>query len=341
MVAQQLIQQTPATTDALGNVEFVFPYQLASDKGWQGTVSIGSGQAGTFTAQDASGIKWGTWSGSQPFGPVTVQGNIRFTIDGSGLQPNTQYIAHFIGTGDLIANLTDAPAPTALGASSLVGTDVIIDETTFALAAPSSQDFRYFPCINFSSMRLAAVLASGGPVLIEATWFNSDATAQMGYRRYIIGPSAPTLEVVVPHLGDQLEIRLTNSSGFDATFSLCATHTTHVLYCFGGLDGYATGPITVAPGTTLVIEPSFIYGGPAILNVDAAALSTGSYEMALQEQTPTGGFTDIESRTDADGPRLSLPLFLPAAPLRVTIINSTGSPQPMSADLMLDLHRSG
>lgn len=336
--AQQLIQPVPAVTDELGNVVFVFPYQLASDRGWQGTVSIGSNQAGTFSAHDDSGNEWGTWSGSAPFGPVTIQGNIRFTITGSGLQPNTQYIARFIGVGDLISNITATPAPAPIGASSLVGTDSIIDEMVFAVPAGTSQTFQFFPCINFSSMRLAAVLSDDGPAVIEAKWFNAQGTAEMGYRRYVIGATGPRLEVCVPHLGDQLAITISSQSANDSTFSLCVTHTTQILSTFGGLDNYATGaPLTVPTGPSNIIVPSFIYGGPAIFNLNARALAAG-YILAIQAQEPDGTFADLQVYDQDDGTRLLLPLFLPAAPLQFVIFNNTGAPQDIDADLMLDLH---
>lgn len=214
MTRQQHQPTATATTDALGRCTFTFPPVAAQNLAVQGTVAVNGGQAGTFTAHDSTGLKWGTWSGSQPYGPITLQANITLELDATGLSPNTPYQAQFLGVADLVENL-DASMPTALGASSLVGTDAIVNLPTAEVVAGGAvllPELKFFPCINFAALRLAAVLASGGPVTIECVWWNADTSAQMGYRLFVVGASATMLQVVVPHLGDQLEIRATNNA---------------------------------------------------------------------------------------------------------------------------------
>lgn len=208
MVAQQFRPVAKATTDTMGNATFgpITPerWHYAA----QGTISIDSGTAGTFTAFIGS-TRWGTWSGSAPYGPITLEAQNQLIVTATGLSPNTEYTLQFVGIEDEVANIQpSSPYPSSVGATGLVGTDAIINLPALDVPAGGSQTFDWFPCINFAALRLAAELASGGPVTIECFWRNSDTTAEMGYRRFVIGETAPKLQVVIPHLGDQLRIEV-------------------------------------------------------------------------------------------------------------------------------------
>lgn len=206
MVQQTFQRSYRATTDNAGNIAFRIPSELALNMGIQATLGVyDAGASGVFTMMTGDGIQWGPWSGAQPAGPFTWRGDFPVVVTGKGLNPLADYTLQALGFADAYEALTVA-LPTPTGSTGLVGTDAILNLPALTLGPGEARTFHYYPCINFAALRLSAVLASGGPMMIETAWFNSETTARMGYRRFIIGETAPNLQVVIPHLGDALEI---------------------------------------------------------------------------------------------------------------------------------------
>ena len=333
-----------AMSDSAGNIVFTFPPPAASNLAWQGTLSIASGAAGTFSAASASGIPWGTWSASAPYGPITQPANDALIVTGAGLQPNTFYTASFVGVADEPTNLDDTRAPSPIGSSGLFGVDGIIDVMGSTLAAAGTDTYGSFPCINFAAMRLAMEVTDGGPLLLLVAWQDQPLDFIMANRIYTLGENDGAgfkCQVCVPHLGDALTVQVLNNSGAPATYTLVATHATQPLAVWGGFDLYNAQAVSIPDSTpTTLLAPAYIFGGPATLSFNPSGASS-AYTMRLQSQDDTGAWNDFETRTDADGGRQQIDVYLPAAPVRVEVEQTTGSAQDMTATLELDLHRVG
>lgn len=357
----------PVTTDNLGNATFIFPPPSAWNLAVQCTLSVNSGGAGTFEAFLNGAQSLGQWSGGATVGPFTYQGSQQLSIKASGLSPNKQYVASAQGIADYLDALDNQVASVA--APGLAGTDSIIDVTLVTLAAGVPQLFEWFPTINWAALRLSAGLISGGPVLLEATWANAKATADMGYRRYVIGTSAPDVFVVVPHLGDQLQLKATApaasgalllesgshvllESGSDillesgiggaaATLALLATHSSQPVAAFGGDDIISATGVSVTNGTTVVVlAPPFVFGGPAQLEFDPDGMAS-AYLLEVQKLDEDGTWRTFVSRNSVAVPVPPIEFFCPAQPIRVQVTNNTMATHTATATLEYDLHRVG
>lgn len=105
---QPLRSPAQATTDARGNCTFTFP-PVPQGQVWTGTVQIlNAPNYSSFVATVAE-IGWGTWQGSQPFGPIQAEGRLTVKVVGTTLLPNTAYTAMFQG---IASTPEDAPLAT-------------------------------------------------------------------------------------------------------------------------------------------------------------------------------------------------------------------------------------
>jgi hypothetical protein len=344
MTSQQYQQAATAETNNLGQCTFTFPYPTASDRAAQGTLQVDAGPSGVFTVSDSTGVTWGTWNGSQPFGPITIQGNVQLTISATGLLPLTQYVAQFIGASDLTANI-DASMPSPTGVTGLFGTDVMVELE--AITVTSTATFLgSFPTSVFGGMRIGANLAAGGPVTILLTWSTADGTQVMGTQTFIVGGPSPAagnkLSRALPHLGDQLEISLSAPISSPATFSFSATHCSAPLAAWGGLDLYQTAAL-VAKSSSLALNPANIYGGPAHVDLDPGGAP--NWWLVVQAEDGAGNTPNIIFRSNADvnaGGRIGVDFQCPARPITVTGYNtSTTTGYTMDLSLAYDLSRVG
>jgi hypothetical protein len=78
------------TSDALGNLTITYG-NVPTGQTWIGTISIPGAPASALIVAQVGNISYGTWSGSNTFGPVTVgqSDNLELTI--TNLLPNTPY----------------------------------------------------------------------------------------------------------------------------------------------------------------------------------------------------------------------------------------------------------
>ena len=203
----------PATTDGSGNITFTVPPPAGPNLAWQGTVSVNSGDSGFFTATSGGGAEsWGSWAASSPYGPVTIRANDTLTITGTGLLPKMTYLCQVLG----IANYYELLAPQyppALGATGLYGTQQILDVKNKTITPGNTDFYRYYPCTQFGSLRLAVRCQSGGPIEVDVFWWNLKLDRVMGSRTYVlfndgVNGEGQKLEVDIPHFGDMLEIRV-------------------------------------------------------------------------------------------------------------------------------------
>lgn len=217
-----------ATTDESGNCVWTLPGPTGGNLAVQATVSVsGAGNAGSFYALISSGIRWGDWSGSQPFGPITWPGNMVLQVFGSGLLPNTEYTLSAIGVVDELDNL-DNGSPTATGNTQVSGELEIVDELGVQIDQQTEICYRYFPCDPYASLHLAAKLSDiqvesglhSLAVKIRCTWYNNELTQIVGRREFVIGAfldefdtfTPSFVEVTTPHLGPMLEICVFNNT---------------------------------------------------------------------------------------------------------------------------------
>jgi len=343
VTGQQYQQPVTATTNGLGQCTFVFPYPTAADRAVQGTVSVNSGASGVFVASDSSGTTWGTWSGSQPFGPITIQGNVQLTVTATGLLPNTQYVAQFIGVADITANV-DASMPTALGATGLFGTDVMVQTEGLVIPAfpTAGPTFGLFPTSVFAGMRLNVHVNSGGPVSVFLQWFTSDGNDDMGSRTFVAdvtGGPGSDVSIALPHLGDVFLISVSTLIGTPANITLTATHCTQPIGAWGGLDFYVFN--ASATNTQVILAPQFVYGGPAHLECLPSATI---WNIQVQVENASGTWEDLVLRGSTaafGGSVLPVDFIVPARPLRIVNGNGDGAPKNTFVSLAYDLSRVG
>jgi len=344
-------------SDNAGNLTFTERPPTAQDLYIRATFQVlGAGSSGIFSATTSDGTGLGDWAQGQAAGPWTWPGNLDVNVTCKGLLPNTLYTLQIIGRSDSnLASLGDLPSGT--GTTALFGHDAITQLADQAIGAAGAVVYpgpanvptltpQWFPCITFAALRLAVSCLTGGPIVVECMWANQDLSATMGYRKYIVGDltqSGSILQVVIPHLGDMLSIKVSNqTAATPASFSICATHTTQPLAMFGGLDIDNSQGFSLDAGETLIVlAPPYIYGGPAHLSFNPGGFSS-AYVMSLEAQQEDGTWNAFEVRSNADpGVRQDLDLFIPAQPIRLTATNNTMSSETGDAVLEYDLHRVG
>lgn len=344
-------------SDNSGNLTFVERPPTAQDLYITATFQIlEAGSSGIFVATTSDGTGIGYWAQGQAAGPWTWPGNLDVTVQCKSLLPNTLYTLQIIGYSDSNISLVDA-LPSGTGTSALFGHDAITQLANQPIGAAGAVVYpgpanvptlapQWFPCLSFAALRLAVSCLTGGPIVIECMWSNQDLNATMGYRKYIVGDltqSGSILQVVIPHLGDQLSIKVSNQTPeVPATFSICATHTTQPLAMFGGLDIDNSQGFSLDAGQTLIVlAPPYIYGGPAHLSFNPGGFSA-AYVVSLEAQQEDGSWNAFEVRSNADpGVRQDIDFFCPAQPIRLTATNNTGDTQTGDAVLEYDLHRVG
>jgi hypothetical protein len=91
MTTSQPIYQT-AETDVGGNVMFTFP-QVPQGYVSSGTVQIPQAPGLAQWESFFSGAPYGTWTGSNPWGPIEAASGVTLSIAGTGLFPSTAYQA--------------------------------------------------------------------------------------------------------------------------------------------------------------------------------------------------------------------------------------------------------
>lgn len=356
MTQERFERALEATSDNAGGIVFDFQRNppTATNKTIYATLAVpDAGDAGNFVATLLDGQTLGIWSSGQPASVGAWRGDLPVTVTGSGLLPNTQYVLWARGFVSENPDLTWV-VQTPTGTTSLFGQDAITQSVAMALAAGATvwpgganngTGQAFFPCINFAALRLSIEnVLTGGPITVECLWFNQDQTARMGYRRYVLGSDNGNIgELVVPHLGDMLSIKVTNqTAASDAVFNLTATHTTQPIAQWGGGDINNANGFGVGAGATITaLAPVYIFGGPADLEFNPGGFAA-AYVMSLEAQEPDGTWNPFLVRTNTDpGVKQSLEFFCPAQPIRLRVTNNTGDLHSADAALLYDLHRVG
>jgi len=335
------------SSDATGNITFKFPAPGAGNLTVVATFAIlEAGAGGQMVASVDSTNKWGPWSGSQPFGPITFTANATMQIVCVGLLPGTVYTCQLIGWTD--DEPVDPSTPTPTGTTALFGADTMVDLLAQGLNNGAGVTFGGFPCTSWAGLRLACNVSQGGPLTIRANWFNQARDFVMASRFFTMGgatiPAAGPgqfLQSCFPHLGDSLDLVLSNTSGGLVVFTISATHSSQPVGAWGGMD-FMTGTATVAHGGTgVLLQPQFLYGGPAQLEWSVGSFT--AYLLQFQYMDAAGAWHTFWSRDQTSPARESYRIMLPAAPLQLIITNNAGagSAAPEYCALELDVSRVG
>lgn len=347
MTAQPFQPTLDATTDAVGNCTWTLAPPTGSGLGLSLTISILGATGGSFVAFVNNGVRWGAWSGPQPFGPITYQGNQPLIIQATGLLPLTTYECQIQGIADDWENL-DPTLPTATGTTSLFDTSPLVD--VMGITMPNNTTITYpgFPCASFAALRLALSVTGGGPLAVRCNWLDAPRDFVMSERFFTVGGPAIApfgagqfLQGCFPHLGDSLDIELTNTSTAPLAFQLAATHSTQPLAAWGGQD-FIPAPANAVGSLASIaaVSSQFIFGGPAQLEWSAGTLT--NYLLQLQYMEVNRVWHTFWARDNTNPARASYPFIAPAAPLQLVVTNREAANRAFEyAVLEYDLSRVG
>lgn len=209
-----LRKQAAATSDANGNLSIVFAPPPAGTA-WEGTINVPSAPstAAWELQVDSSALSAGY--GPLPQGELTVVEGETLTVLGTGLVPNTSYVAWLVGSAvpvDQAQALSPTPLPSVIGVKNPVGqggTSVPLETTqlSYSLGAQS-----YGNPANGATGTLSFTLPAGDWVALRITNLANaipDQTAMLAVWLQTIGGLTGHVGVV-----DQATTHLPLPAGF-------------------------------------------------------------------------------------------------------------------------------
>lgn len=369
--------QVTATSDAAGNITFAFPPAPMTGQVKHGTVSIaGVPNYATFSATTLPGNRsFGTWQGTQPFGPVETRDLDKLVVTGINVLPLTKYVATWAGAQE--DAITVAPQyPNVLPAAPTFNRAPLWDgsfqpsPSAFAIPplAPIAPGSTVCDVSDFPGVRVAlANTDTTHAVMVLVTFYARDNASVTGQREILLangsgggtgGMLADTATFQMPVLGERMSVQ---------AFSAPAGSTINALQvrvygannaesAWGNFAGgrnnginndvlAITGSHTMAFATTITYASTFLYAGPASLQLSWVTVpSAWNATVSIMTESGTAAIVAGVDQASAPGtnPR-SGTFYLPAAPVLVSITNGAGSGSNIMQGSMLngDTWRAG
>lgn len=135
---QPLRTTAQATADANGNATFTFP-AVPQGQWWTGTVQVQLAPNYSLFVATVAEVGWGTWQGSQPFGPVQAEGRLSVKVVATSLIPLTHYVAVLQGIASTTPADTPSATPSVNTPPTTQVTNLLTTAVTFANAGSQPQ----------------------------------------------------------------------------------------------------------------------------------------------------------------------------------------------------------
>ena len=354
---QQLADLVAFTADASGAATFrVGPVPQSLQ--WNVNLSVPGAPFSATFSPSVGPVGWGYFQGPFGFGPIAIPSNMTLVVTATGLQPNTQYGASYIGVSDLATALDPVmPAP----AAGLQTTDVqrstpLVTSTTLKPIVSALFNPPPFACANVPGVRIYAANQAAQLCQIFVQWSDQFSTSGLPLfpRTFVLGPlgTGSALAVNVPHMGDQFHLAAQPGAG-NLNLALYVAHTNLARYVYSaGVDPvsgalpdvllYKDNGAVPAGAGNIVATSATIYAGPATFGFRTNA---AAWEIALEALDGLNTWHSIAQFSNQmfvagspDG--WTIPVTLPPAPIRCNITNSDGAPKNFAVSLTADAWRN-
>lgn len=358
MATAILNQQIAATSDANGNIVFRFQPAPMTNQVLVGTVSIaGVPSYAQFSATTSPGNRvFGSWQGTQPFGPVETRDLDALVVTGVNVIPNTKYVC--VWTGQQADAATVAPSvPSVLPAAPTFNRQPLYSTrfngtASIGFVPPIGggiQGTQIVDVTNFAGIRVG--VENLGTVAVQCTlgFLDSQSLNTVGQHEFMLAGSATpnhqaeSINFQIPVLGPRMEFTISSSpSGgncgpldvrIDGTNSDRATFSGTNLgagpFAFSKDALLVTSQVqAIAALGTLKAACQYVYAGPCILSWGWNSTVT-TYSLEIIGWGNTGNefvVAGAEQASSGTGqfPK-PVPFLAPPCPLRLVVTNGGGS----------------
>jgi hypothetical protein len=242
------------------------------------------------------------------------------------------------------------PAALGSGAANFLLTSTIIPlQNLNTPAGGAVTTFGPFSTAGFGGLSLFVHTNGAGtqPIEVDVDWMESTGTTVVASRRFILPVQAAgqigQLMVSLANLGPQVRVHVGTLS-LANPYQILATLTTQAVEVFSGLTGFGNligdGVLLYALNNVQVLSQS-VYAGPASL---VYSCSDGYlFSVTVEALDFTNVWRPLLVIDQGTGPSNaeSIPITLPANPLRLTTALVTPSAATIQAALLVDGSRAG
>jgi hypothetical protein len=286
------------TSDSLGNLTLTYG-NVPTGQTWIGTMSIPGAPASALIVAQVGNIAYGTWNGSNTFGPITVgqSDNLELTI--TNLLPNTAYQAAWNG---VVYTNEDGPLVWPAANSSTTGVYYpFVPVGTYTTKNAASQYFDVTIQGSWRSLYLAGLATDGTSAIVPVVVGN-----QSGFQYSVFSDGATTgagafyWHVPLLPVGVDQTVRVTYSSVVNVTSiyyggdyqpaeqAVYFPRTQNVKVNGGSttaVETYSVGGVTTASVTTTSTATTLLLAAPAagtIYRIHLASIQTSSAALNVQ-----------------------------------------------------------
>jgi len=253
------------TSDSLGNLTLTYG-NVPTGQTWIGTMSIPGAPASALIVAQVGNITYGTWTGSNTFGPITVgqSDNLELTI--TNLLPSTAYQAAWNG---VVYTNEEGPLvwPAANSSTTGVYYPFVPVGTYKTIAGAASQYFDVTIQGSWRSLYLTGLANDGSAPIVPVVVGN-----QSGFQYSVFSDGASTganayyWHVPLLPVGVDQTVRVTYSNVFNSTtiyYGGDYSPAEQAVYFAQTPTINVAQPVQVTGGSTTAIETYSVGGGAA------------------------------------------------------------------------------
>ena len=242
------------------------------------------------------------------------------------------------------------PAALGSGSANFNSPSLIIPSQVFTVNSGANNTIFNGSTSGFGGVAIAAREISGnGPVRLALQWNDSGGISI--HSKLVVIPASGLVNFTLPNFGLTLVIRLANATATNQQVSMNASLMSLPLASFTtgdtavgqpvqGLLFQVTGTAVAAGATTVIASSVYVYAGPVSLYL---FLPMMTFDAHLQLQRYDGTWSDLNEWDQGSIPSngKTLPLVVPANPLRLQVHNATLASATCKASLQADDFRIG
>ena len=312
--------QASGLSDANGNVTIPIPQNPGIGYKFDLNVSITNSPPGGTWIIKKLGTQIGNFSGTTIFGPVTIRGQETLNLIGSGLQPNTTYIAHLLGTYAIDDGVDAIPHNVPTSVVPTETTSLIVNAqikvgggtVTYSTVTPPSNCRRVTVIVKFSAVTGNEGLAIVGHQTGIIYGGGSIVNTNPGPQYYAIEPTVDaSYDIIITNTQGGASITCWVLASQTNPFVLSDNAATPVLVLPSG----QAMPVTFTPNGQLptIFSQTFAANGttnilparnPAYAFVTAAIFNTGNMNIGIAIHGTTAYLALV-----GPGQNIAVPLF--------------------------------
>jgi len=284
---QQQIPLGPGgTSDSSGNLTLSYP-NVPTGQTWIGTISIPSAPASAvIVASVGNAFAYGTWSGSNTFGPITVGQSDNLSLTMTNLLPSTSYQAAWNG---VVYTSEEGPLVWPSANSSTMGIYYpFVPVGTYKTVSAASQYFDVTIQGSWRSLYIAGLAADFSGAIVTPVVIGN----QSGYQYSVFNDGATTgasafyWHVPLLPVGVDQTVRVTYTGVINVTsiyYGGDYQPAEQAVYFPRTQNVTVTAPLTIQGGSTVGVE-TYVVGG-----VSTASVTTTSTATTLLLAAPASG----------------------------------------------------